>query len=233
WDDDAYDTQIWLGDVRDGRTRQLTSSKKSSSSPAWSPDGSRLAFISDRTEKRQIYVINPLGGEADALTTVEDGVTNFGWAPDGPDTRPVWSPDGSRIAFRTAMASPSYYYSNQMIAVVSAAGGTPEALTGAFDEDPNIIAWKSNGIFFSASQRTWSYLHRLDPATKAIARLAPSEAENDFGFSISKDGSTVAFMRADAKSMPEVFVAAVGTDPRVGATQDKKLTDMNAQIAGW
>src|SRR5439155_15382121 len=88
WDDNAYDTQIWLGDVRDGRTRQLSSSKKSSSSPAWSPDGSRLAFLSDRTEKRQIYVINPLGGEADALTTVEDGVTSF-----------EWSPDGTRIAF--------------------------------------------------------------------------------------------------------------------------------------
>src|SRR5437660_11242109 len=72
WDENAYDTQIWLADVRTGQTRQLTASKKSSSSPAWSPDGSKLAFMSDRTDKRQIYVINPLGGEAEALTSLDD-----------------------------------------------------------------------------------------------------------------------------------------------------------------
>src|SRR5437588_4158942 len=75
WDDNAYDTQIWLADARTGSIRPLTNSKKSSSSPSWSPDGSRLAFTSDRSDKRQIYVINPLGGEAEALTSPEDGMT--------------------------------------------------------------------------------------------------------------------------------------------------------------
>src|SRR5258705_5782816 len=83
WDDNAYDTQIWLADVTTGATRQLTNAKKSSQSPAWSPDGSKLAFISDRSDKRQIYVINPQAGEADALTTLEDGVSSFAWSPDG------------------------------------------------------------------------------------------------------------------------------------------------------
>src|SRR5262245_40423581 len=75
WDDNAYDTQIWIADAAAGTTRQLTSSKKSSQSPRWSPDGTRLAFISDRTDKRQIYVINPSAGDAMALTTGEDGVS--------------------------------------------------------------------------------------------------------------------------------------------------------------
>jgi len=83
WDENAYETQIWLADAATGATRQLTNGKKSSQSPAWSPDGSKLAFISDRTDKRQIYVINPAGGEADALTTLEDDVSSFAWAPDG------------------------------------------------------------------------------------------------------------------------------------------------------
>src|SRR5262245_31037972 len=65
WDDNAYDQQIWLADARTGATRQLTNSKKSSQSPAWSPDASRLAFVSDRTDKRQIYLINPTAGEAE------------------------------------------------------------------------------------------------------------------------------------------------------------------------
>src|SRR4051812_4427840 len=83
WDDNAYETEIWLADATTGDTRQLTNAKKSSQSPAWSPDGAKLAFISDRTDKRQVYVISPQGGEAAALTSVEDGVNAFAWSPDG------------------------------------------------------------------------------------------------------------------------------------------------------
>src|SRR5215470_6282681 len=49
WDDNAYETEIWLADAQGGGPRQLTNGKKSSSAPAWSPDSTRLAFISDRT----------------------------------------------------------------------------------------------------------------------------------------------------------------------------------------
>jgi dipeptidyl aminopeptidase/acylaminoacyl peptidase len=333
WDDNAYETEIWLADPRAGTTRQLTNAKKSSQSPAWSPDGSKLAFTSDRTDKPQIYLINPQAGEAEALTTLEDGVSRFAWSPDGtriaytatdpksdaikdrekkygefqvvdqdhrmtqlfvldvatkktrplasgaftvgsfawspdgtriafdhrinsdpanggsadisivrvddnsirklvtqdgPDSNPVWSPDGSRIAFTTAMANPNFFYTNSVIATVPASGGSPVTLTSAFDEDPNVVAWKPTGLFFSASQKTWSYLYRLDPETKAIARLAsgdtPSAAS---GFSFSKDGSTVAFLGADATSMAEVFVTPVNfSTPR-------KLTALNAQTATW
>jgi hypothetical protein len=66
---------------------QLTRAKKSSSAPAWSPDGRWIAFVSDRTDKRQLYLIAPDGGEARPLTDVEGGVGSF-----------AWSPDGSRIA---------------------------------------------------------------------------------------------------------------------------------------
>src|SRR6185436_16381492 len=83
WDDNTYDTQIWLADATTGAVHQLTTAKKSSQSPAWSPDGTRLGFISDRTDKRQLYVINALGGEAEALTTLDEGVSNFAWSPDG------------------------------------------------------------------------------------------------------------------------------------------------------
>src|SRR5262249_4224800 len=82
WDDNEYETEVWLADATGGTPRQLTNARKSSRAPAWSPDGSRLAFLSDRTDKTQIYVINPSGGEADAVTSVEDGVNSFEWAPD-------------------------------------------------------------------------------------------------------------------------------------------------------
>src|SRR4051794_38378592 len=96
WDDNAYETEIWLADVATGASRQLTNAKKSSQSPAWSADGSKLAFISDRTDKRQIYVISPQGGEAEALTMLEDGVAAF-----------AWSPDGRTIAYTATEAKPA------------------------------------------------------------------------------------------------------------------------------
>ena len=83
WDDNAYETEIWVADAGGGAPRQLTNAKKSSRAPAWSPNGTRLAFISDRTDKSQLYVINPAAGEAEALTSVADGINSFDWAPDG------------------------------------------------------------------------------------------------------------------------------------------------------
>src|SRR5260221_13648343 len=47
WDDNVYETEIWLANAAGGATRQLTNAKKSSPAPAWSPDGSKLAFSSE------------------------------------------------------------------------------------------------------------------------------------------------------------------------------------------
>src|SRR4029079_4302239 len=84
WDDNNYPTESWLADARSGETRQLTShAKKSSTSPAWSPDSAKLAFATDRDDTRQIYGIQPRGGEARKLTSVDEGVGAFDWSPDG------------------------------------------------------------------------------------------------------------------------------------------------------
>src|SRR2546429_1297290 len=96
WDENAYETQIWLADTQTAATRQLTNSKKSSNAPAWSPDGSRLAFGSDRADKRQIYLIDPRGGEAQPLTSSEEGVNSF-----------AWSPDSTRIAYTATEPKPA------------------------------------------------------------------------------------------------------------------------------
>jgi len=65
-----------------GERYQLTSGKKASTGPQWSPDSRRLAFTSDRDGKRQIYLISPAGGEAAQLTAEETGVGAIAWSPD-------------------------------------------------------------------------------------------------------------------------------------------------------
>jgi dipeptidyl aminopeptidase/acylaminoacyl peptidase len=89
WKDNAFERDLWIAD-RAGSAHLLTAQVKSSSGAKWSPDGRWVAFVSDRpgqiaetkADTRQIYVIDPTGGEARQVTKLDDGVDGFEWAPD-------------------------------------------------------------------------------------------------------------------------------------------------------
>ena len=63
WEENAFENEIWIAVVATGERYQLTNAKKSSANPQWSADSKRIAFVSDRDGKRQLYVISPSGGE--------------------------------------------------------------------------------------------------------------------------------------------------------------------------
>lgn len=83
WDENEFIGQIWVANTATGERFQLTTGKKSSGNPQWSPDSRRLAFTSGRDGKSQIYVISPTGGEAMQLTNEDNGVGGIEWSPDG------------------------------------------------------------------------------------------------------------------------------------------------------
>src|SRR3984957_18006608 len=83
WDENDFVSQIWITVTATGERYRLTSGKKTSAGPVWSPDSRRIAFTSDRDGKRQIYLISPSGGEAVALTAEDNGVGTLAWSPDG------------------------------------------------------------------------------------------------------------------------------------------------------
>lgn len=334
WDDNAYETEIWIAAANTpGSGRQLTNAKKSSSAPAFSPDGHWLAFISDRSDTRQLYRLSLDGGEAEPLTTGSEGVTAFAWSPDGtrvaytmtdavtaaakertetygeythedhdarmanlhvvtmatrtstplthgsfvvgafawspdgariafdhrvssdagqsgtadisivdvasgsmtalvtqagPDSNPKWSPDGRQIVFESAMAKAFYFFENSALAVVSAAGGTPQAITTAFDENPSLVAWTAAGIYFSAAQRTWAYLYRLDPATRQTMPMRPREDWIGQSFAVTPDGKAAAFVASGPREFPDVYAA-----PVAATLAPVKLSDLGAQVASW
>ncbi|MEN8128888.1 MAG: hypothetical protein ABFS45_01560 [Pseudomonadota bacterium] len=80
--------QLWTLDLAIGKAGQLLLSNVSDIHPRWSPDGTRLAFSSNRTGRYEIWTISIDGGD---LQKVTDGP--------GEKTWPVWSPDSSRILF--------------------------------------------------------------------------------------------------------------------------------------
>ena len=332
WDENAFETEIWLADSAGGETRRLTNAKKSSSAPAFSPDGRRLAFASDRGEKRQVYLIDPRGGEAEALTTAEDGISAFAWSPDGtkvaftaqdpkseaakerekkhgeyelvdqdhrmthlhvidlaskkarrltegaftvgsfdwapdaseiafahsrtpdpsdshssdisvvsvaeatlrplvsqpgPDADPVFSPDGTRVAFESAMGRERFYYSNGYVAVVPRAGGTPLNLTASFDEDASLVDWGPDGIWVAADLKTEEGLLRLDPETKMTTRVPLDTTPVAYSFSFDRGHRRVAFVGSRPSALPE---ACLASSDGGAVTRLSRLSD---QLAGW
>src|SRR5437867_414729 len=81
-------TQIYVVPLGGGEVRQLTNDEHSSSSPRWSPDGEKLAFISARDGESQIWTIDVSSGALKKITSISTGAAD-----------PVWSPDGKLLAF--------------------------------------------------------------------------------------------------------------------------------------
>ena len=81
WEENRFDTEIWLWREGQGSIQLTRTSKGSSTTPRWSADGRWLGFLADRGEKSQLYLIGAGGGEAVRLTGFKDGVTDFRWSP--------------------------------------------------------------------------------------------------------------------------------------------------------
>src|SRR5215210_7708458 len=86
---DEYRSRIWLVPTdASAAPHPLTSGEKADTAPRWSPDGTRIAFLSTRGGKPQLYVVPLGGGEARKVTDAQEGAGEA-----------VWSPDGKRLAF--------------------------------------------------------------------------------------------------------------------------------------
>ena len=103
-DGNEYRSAIWIMPT-DGSEppRRLTSGPKVDTAPRFSPDGTRLAFVSNRdTDKKQVCVLPLTGGEAVRLTDLPEDAED-----------PIWSPDSTRLAFASRVPHPAYEESEE------------------------------------------------------------------------------------------------------------------------
>jgi len=150
---------------------QITSGDYEDGYPAWSPEGTRIAFASARAEDwdvdvvRDIYLIDAVGGEPARVTD------SSGWC-----AAPSWSPDGSLIAFRY---TPGRFDDprHTQIAVVDAEGGDRRILTSALDRNcspyPELREpiWDGDRIVFAVEDRGNTHLYRMHADGSAEPKL--------------------------------------------------------------
>ncbi|MGH7551273.1 MAG: Kelch repeat-containing protein [Gemmatimonadota bacterium] len=163
--------------------------------PAYSPDGSRIAYMSNADGDFDIYVMEPDSGTIAKLTD----------AP-GQDGTPVWSPDGSRIAFRSYRDGPSQIY------VMDADGSEERNLssTASHDEHP---FWSPDGqrIYFASDRSAVgegdenSDLYVMDADGSNVQRIT-STPEIETYPTLSPDGTRLATRRILADGNWEVVV---------------------------
>jgi dipeptidyl aminopeptidase/acylaminoacyl peptidase len=220
WNDDRRESELVAVNLTSGAQRVLTYDRKGLSDPAFSPDGTRLAFIandgSGDDAKSQVFVMPLDGGDARPITNAKAGVNQF-----------AWRPDGKAIAYVADDAMPdrkgadrfrdSFIFTTQPITarepalpahlyVVGASGGRAEQLTFGKEsvtngEAESSISWSPDGktIAFTIApdailnDESNSHVALVDVDTKRVRALTGHTAWESTPL-FSPDGKHIAYV---------------------------------------
>lgn len=176
---DQSRSNVWIADIDGKRIRELTHGNWRDSSPIWSPDGKKIAFLSERDQTTQIHVMWLDTGDVAQLTHIERAPGGLVWSPDGkwlaytafvPDEKPILNvklpkrPEGAkwaapavlvdRLAWRSDGRGPLPRGYTHIYVIDAELGGTPRPITSG-DYNHNDPHWSADGktIFFSAIRK--------------------------------------------------------------------------------
>jgi dipeptidyl aminopeptidase/acylaminoacyl peptidase len=230
WFDDRR-SHLWVAEVSGGEPHQITSGDDwDDADPQWSPDGTRIAFVSDRSgqmledsHNTDVWVIAREGGE---LTRISDH--------DEPDGSPRWSPDGKRIAF--IGGAPEGEHPQIWLAP---AGGGEKSVRAAKNLDmiPTDLSWSADGsqLFFATGLGGTYHLFRVTVGSGESGGGVRLDGAGEITQITSGDRSVrspsrsdraalVAYLVNDFRHLDDVFIA--GLDGK----NERRLTDANAAL---
>ncbi|MCG6956001.1 MAG: S9 family peptidase [Gemmatimonadetes bacterium] len=246
-----YVSQVWVAKADGSSNRQYTYGEEGASSPAFSPDGTRLAFLARRGDgaKTQVWVLPLSGGEAWSTTGAPEGVGSF-----------AWSPDGQRIAYTSQDTATTdekrrkeekrdeffvdslYHYSHLYVVTVGESEDHhPTRLTSGHFQVRD-FDWSPDGrsIVFShqPDPRINTGQMQADisvvPSTGGDVRALVTRPGVDGSPRFSPDGRTVAFTSNGGRPEP-VHLDDVWVVPAAGGAAKKlaETPDRAAGMIGW
>lgn len=165
--------------------------------PKFSPDGSKIVFVSDRDYQPEIYVMNADGSGQTRLTNSSSY-----------DLDPIWSPDGKKIAF---ISNRTGFFD---VFVMNADGSNKLRLTSspAYDISP---VWSPDGkqILFSSNRNGFFDLYVMDSDGSNLKQLTSAESHEYYG-SWSPDGYRIAYMSTETGEAQVYVMLADGSRKR-------------------
>ncbi|MDE3001569.1 MAG: S9 family peptidase [Gemmatimonadota bacterium] len=220
WRGDAF-SQLFLVDAATGRAEQITDGEGNHGAPAWSPDGSRIAFVTDRVEDRDFV----RGFEVHVMELA--GRTSRCWS--GGLSRAesaAWSPDGTRLAVAGSHDA-DVWDSRQSWLYVLAEAGKPVCVAGDAYSLVQPLAsrgWTPDGgILFIGDREGESFLCRVDASVSAPRTRVLNGGGREFtGLSVDGRGAWAAAVTSSPDCPCDVAVLAVN------AKRQRVVTAVNA-----
>ncbi|HET9011473.1 MAG TPA: hypothetical protein VFN38_06630, partial [Gemmatimonadaceae bacterium] len=227
----AADADIWLASTLGEFPSRLTTSRKNDSSPRWSPDGKRIAFISAREEKPQIFLMPAFGGEPERLTEHKGGVRQIAWSPDGKsiafvaDQEPTPEEEKRIKEKDDAIVVDTNYKFNRLwvldVATRKArllATGDAVASDPQWSPDGTMLAFTSNPTPRADDQSVTDVW--VVPVSGGAARRLVTNAGSDHWPRWSPDGTQIAYVTSagiDVRQLQLAVMPAAGGAPRMVA----------------
>lgn len=188
--------KLWTAPLAGGKERHLFEARGNIGAHEWSPDGSQLAFVTNRGDHSFIGIYDSRGGDLRFLSPSTDR-----------DLQPRWSADGKRIAFiRLFNISDAFSLDRERlqpwaIYVADARSGEAKQIWRSGDQDndsypqggADFWQWVANDrLLFPSEKDGWMHLYSISAAGGALTMLTPGEFEVE-NAALTPDKSTVVF----------------------------------------
>jgi len=212
-------SHIWVANVTSGITRQITSGEDwNDTDPQWSPDGTKIAFVSDRTGKefdegrnKDIWIIDAAGGPLTKISRSEE-----------PDTSPRWSPDGKTIAFLSVSERRAH---PKIWLAPSQGGAAPRLAVEGLDLIPTALRWAEGGraLYFETGVKGTSHLFRADIETHRSSQVTSGERTVRL-VNINSQTGRLAYAVDDPMHLDDIYVSDLK------GQNERQLTHLNAAL---